>query len=227
MRKVETFFRKPVRFCEKLVRFLFCVEEAFDRTLRRFLKLLFVESEADDLFVGIDHGVDHAAVFFHLAVEGVLIQAGFFDFLVVGVDEGVEFVAFLDDYALQHVGQCVELVFDLLGVDVLSARAEQHILATATNEEIARFVDHTEVACVVPSLGIECGRGGFRIFVVAEHHVGAARENFAHNVLRIGTVYAQFHAGNHLTARTRYEFFPVFVGDERSAFRGAVAHSNS
>ena len=91
MRKVETFFRKPVRFCEKLVRFLFCVEEAFDRTLRRFLKLLFVESEADDLFVGIDHGVDHAAVFFHLAVEGVLIQAGFFDFLVVGVDEGVEF----------------------------------------------------------------------------------------------------------------------------------------
>ena len=108
MRKVETFFSQTCEVLRKnLCAFLFCVEEAFDRTLRRFFKLLFVESEADDLFVGIDHGVDHAAVFFHLAVEGVLIQAGFFDFLVVGVDEGVEFVAFLDDYALQHVGQCV------------------------------------------------------------------------------------------------------------------------
>ena len=140
------------------------------------------------------------------------------------MDEGVEFVAFLDDYALHHVRQCVELVFDLFRVDVLSARTEQHILASATNEEIARFVDHTEVACVVPSLGIECGSGGFRIFVVAEHHVGAARENFAHNALRIGAVYAQLHTWNHLTARTRYEFFPVFVGDEGSAFRGTVAH---
>ena len=73
MRKVETFSRKTVRFCEKLVRFLFRVEEAFDRTLRRFLKLLFMDPEADDLFVRIDHGVDHAAVFFHLVVEGVLV----------------------------------------------------------------------------------------------------------------------------------------------------------
>ena len=66
MRKVGKFSDKAGKFCRKNAHFiLFCVEESFDGALGGLLKLLFVELYADDLFVSIDHRVEHAAVFFH------------------------------------------------------------------------------------------------------------------------------------------------------------------
>ena len=63
--KWGSFPTKPGSLPESAPFILFCVEESFDGALGRLLKLLFVELYADDLFVGIDHRVEHAAVFLH------------------------------------------------------------------------------------------------------------------------------------------------------------------
>ena len=136
----------------------------------------------------------------------------------------MEFLPFLDDNTFHHVRQCVELVFNFLGVDVLPVGTEKHVFAAPANVEIALLIQHAEVTCVVPSLVVQRGSGGFRVFVVTEHYVRAASEDFAYDVLRIGAVDAQFHAGSHFSTRTRNETAPIFVGDDGGAFCGTVAH---
>ena len=104
------------------------------------------------------------------------------------------------DDAFADVWESVKFVFDFFRIDILSACAEQHILAAAFDIKKSVGIHDSEVAGVIPSVGIEGLGGFFFVFVVSLTNVHAAREDFAHDMLRIFAVDFDFHAGSGFSA---------------------------
>ena len=156
-------------------------------------------------------------------MKRIRVKSGGSGFIIVRMNQRIEFFVSLNDDALADVGVGVEFVFDFLGIDVLTGSAEEHVLAASADEEIAFGIHETEVARVIPSLAVKRSGGGFGIFEIAEHGVHASREDFAGNVLRVCAVHLHLHARRGFSARALTEMMPVFVGDDGSTLGGTVA----
>ena len=177
-----------------------------------------------DLAEGGQETVELLAVFLHHVAEVADGEAKLLGSVHVGMDEAHELVVALDDDALVDHHHRVELVFDLLGIDVLSVGAEKHVLDASADEDVALTVDGGEVAGVKPSVLVEHGVAGLGILVVAQHDVRAAREDLARHVGWVGTGDAYLHVVHHPSAGAAHEVAVVAVGDERGRLGRAVAH---
>lgn len=68
--------------------------------------------------------------------------------LVVNLDErGEIFASFADHARLAHVGARLECGFDPARAHVLAARGDDDVLLAINDEQIAIFVERTDVAC--------------------------------------------------------------------------------
>ena len=68
---------------------------------------------------------------------------------------------------------------DLLGVDVLAARAYDHVLQSPLDVEPAVGIELAQVARAEPAVGSEDLGRGFGILVVSEHDAGREGHDFA------------------------------------------------
>lgn len=107
------------------------------------------------------------------------------DFLVAGAG----FAS--DDSALHDGGVIVECRFDLGRVDV-EAAFDDEFFGAAEDVEQPVAIDFAKVACVHPSVRVEGCGCGIWIAEVAEHDVGAAREDFAGAVIAGGCGFVDF-----------------------------------
>ena len=115
------------------------------------------------------------------------------------MNQRIELFSFLNDNAFHHKGKRVEFVFDFFGINVLSACTEKHIFAATTDIEVAFSIKETQVARVIPTIGINGLGCRFWILVVSQHYVGTTCKDFTNYVCWVGTVNAHFHAGGSLT----------------------------
>ena len=61
----------------------------------------------------------------------------------IWVHESNQFLVTLHHYSFEYEWQAIDLILYLLWIDILSARTEQHVLATTTEEEVAILVKDT------------------------------------------------------------------------------------
>jgi len=94
-----------------------------------------------------------------------------------------------DDLNILHLGMREDKFFQLPGINIFAA-PDNHILDPAGNFKIAVWVDLAQVPRVQPTVGINGGGRGFRHLVVAFHHAGAARDDFALGIR--GQIFAAF-----------------------------------
>ena len=145
-------------------------------------------------------------------------------FVKVRINQSDEFLVLLYDDTFRYVWQIVQFIFDFFGVDVLSAGAEQQVLAASLDGDIAFGVHQGEVACVQPAVFVDHCFCRFVVLVISQHHVRAFADDFANDIFRIGRQYPYVHTRRGFSARTRLESCPVFVADDRTAFCHAVAY---
>ena len=131
-------------------------------------------------------------------------------------------LAGVDDYALGHVRQVVEALLYLLGVDVLAAGAQNHILVAAADKEVVLAVHGADVAGVHPSV-LHHGIGGLGVFVIALHHVVAAHPQQAGDIGGVVRVDAGLHTVDDASARALLLRVPLAVRNQRAALGHAVA----
>ena len=137
-----------------------------------------------------------------------------------------ELVVLLEYDALVHHRHGVELVFYLLWIDVLSVRAQQHVLASSSYEEVAFRVHRCQVACVEPSVFIDYGIRSLLVLVVALHHVDATANQFAGHVFRVIAQNLHLHVLHGSAAASCHIVVLMGEGDEWSGFGGSVAHGD-
>lgn len=104
---------------------------------------------------------------------------------MVEVDEGHELACAVDDDGLDYIVLVVHDGLDLLRVDILAVRAENHALAAALDEDIAVSVNDSQVTGLQKTVSGEGGRGRFRILVITQTDVSSLRLDFADHVLRV------------------------------------------
>ena len=156
------------------------------------------ESEVFDLLVGGEvavDGVDDCFVFLFgfghgeegvvVAVVHVVFQSPVVEGVEVGRDDDAHaFLVFAYDHGLVDVFGFAEFVFEQLGGDVFACREFEDVFFAVGNAQIAlaageaadKFAD---VAGVEPSVGVDDLGCVFGVFVVAEHDVRSASEDFA------------------------------------------------
>ena len=140
------------------------------------------------------------------------------------MNQSNELVALLYNHAFRYQGQRVELILNLLRVDILTVCAEQHVLATTLDEDVAVTIHSSEIACMIPSVLVNGLLGSFLILIVTQHYVRTLGKDFARYILRIRTIDADHHVEGSLTARARYEVFVILVADDRGTFCCAISH---
>ena len=140
------------------------------------------------------------------------------------MNQSNELVALLYNHAFRYQSQRVELILNLLRVDILTVCAEQHVLATTLDEDVAVTIHGSEVACMIPSVLVDGLLGSFLILIVTQHYVRTLGKDFAWYILWIRTVNANHHVEGSLTARARYEVLVILVADDRRTLCGTITH---
>jgi hypothetical protein len=85
-----------------------------------------------------------------------------------------------------NVWQVVQSIFYFFRINVLSARAKQHIFATSFDSYIAFGIHQRKVTGMKPTISIENLSCCFFIFVIAQHDISSTAHNFSGNIFRIG-----------------------------------------
>ena len=142
------------------------------------------------------------------------------------MNECYELVVLLQHDALVDHSHGVELILNLLWIDVLSVRPEQHVLASTSYEEMSVGTHRCQVAGMEPSIFINYGIGSLLVLVVALHHVDATANQFASHVFRVIAQYLHLHVLHGNTAATCHIIVLMGKGDERSGFRSTVTHGD-
>lgn len=94
----------PFRLVGRIIlQFHVFIEEAFDASLRGFLKFVFENLDTCQLLVVGHHLVEVLPVLLHDVSQLVFSQSVAFRFVIVGVYKSVEFLAALDDDAFRDV----------------------------------------------------------------------------------------------------------------------------
>ena len=70
-----------------------------------------------------------------------------------------------------YAGHRVELILQFLGIDILSARAKDHVLRTTVDVDIPFFIKHAEVSGTQPSVLCERCFGCLFVLVIALHDI--------------------------------------------------------
>ena len=81
-----------------------------------------------------------------------------------------------------------------------------------------------KVARVVPTLAVDSSLGGFLVFVVTQHHIGATNNDFTLDVQRVCRCYLHLHIGQRLSTGAWLEDVVVAIRDKRCTLRSAIAH---
>ena len=142
------------------------------------------------------------------------------------MNECHELVVLLQYDALVDHCHRVELILNLLWIDVLSVRTEQHVLASTSYEEMSVGTHRCQVARVEPSIFINHGIGSLLVLVVALHHVDATANQFACYVFRVIAQYFHLHVLHGNAAASCHIVVLVGEGDEWSGFRSTVTHGD-
>ena len=115
-------------------------------------------------------------------------------------------------------------ILDFLGINVLPVGTQEHGLLASTNEDVAALVHGAKVTRMEPSCLVNGFESLFLILVVAKHDVGAFGKDFTRDMLGVRRVNAQLHTWHSFAAGTFGEEMPVFVAEDGSALRHAVAN---
>ena len=75
-----------------------------------------------------------------------------------------------------------------------------------------------------PTVFVDHFSGSFLILVVSQHYVRTLTNDFANDIFRVGGKDLYIHTGYGFSARTRFEPPPVFVTDDRTAFRHSISY---
>ena len=175
--------------------------------------------------VSREFGVELLHVLQHYIVKFAHRYALAFGILKVGNHESFKFaLAGIDDKRLGHVWHIVEFLLNLFGIDILPGGTENHVFVAAAYVEKSIGIEIADVAGCHPAVA-ESSLGGFRVFVIALHHIVAANPQYAGSNGRIVTVDAQFHTVDTASARLGPRHLPRSIADERSTLSHAVADS--
>ena len=141
---------------------------------------------------------------------------------------GIVFMHALVDNDLVYAADALDIALDFLGVDILTVRENDEIFHAAGDVEpliAVELSDITDVTGVEVAVLIDNLTGGFFIFKVAEHNVGAAVTDFTFAFF-IGSVDFDLAADDGETDRAVFAAFIAVAGDERCTFGNAVAVEN-
>ena len=133
-------------------------------------------------------------VVFHDAFDVFLLQAMGESIVEVGIDKCYKFIFLQDNQRLGYIRHVVQFAFYFLRIDVLSAGCKQHVLAASSDGDVTVFVHGAQVTGVQPAVRVDDLRCGFRIFIVTQHQVGSAADDFACYMLRVVGVNLDFHS---------------------------------
>ena len=103
-----------------------------------------IELDDGNLLVCRQLRVDLLTRILHVLIQLFARQAACIHFVVVRADERHQpVILLLQHERLEHKGHVIDLRLDLLGIDILSACAQEHGLATSLDEQESVFIEHT------------------------------------------------------------------------------------
>ena len=169
-------------------------------------------------------GVQILAVLLHHGLQFLRPEVD--NLVLVGIYQRHEFVVRLHYQALANHWHGVEFVFNLLGIDILSAGTQQHVFDTSANVNVLVGIHGAQVAGVIPSVLVQDLTGGLFVVIITQHHVQAACHYLTGNVFRVIAQYLHFHIVDGTATRAGSKLLPVAVTDQRRTLRGTIAHGN-
>ena len=122
------------------------IHEALDAAFGGFLKLLIADFYVSNLavlrkvLIDIFDGRSDEQLDVLISIFGRLKE------LIIRINERHQFVVAIYDKRLYHLINGVYQILNLLGVDVLSGRAEDHVLVAALDIDISLLIEQSEVA---------------------------------------------------------------------------------
>ena len=100
--------------------------------------------------------------------------------LVIGIYQSHQFAITFHYQNLGYQRQVHIHILNLLGIDVLARRTQDHILAAALDIDVTLLVDSTQVTGMEPALGVDDIACGIGVLVVTQHHVVALDQQLTH-----------------------------------------------
>ena len=130
--------------------------------------------------LGLRHGKEHTVV----AIVHMMLECPVVEGVEVGRDNDSDaLLVFAHNHGLVYVFRFAELVFKQLRGDVFSGREFEDIFLSVSDAEVAlasQASHHlTHIAGMEPAIGVDDLGGVFGVFVVAQHDMGSACEDFA------------------------------------------------
>ena len=127
-----------------------------------------------------------------------------------------------DNRQFFNIGRAAVDLFQLVYVDVVAAGIDDYVLGAADDEEPAFVVEASKVSGVKPAL-LEYFVGSGLVAIVAEHHVGTARDNLT-DIAAVLHVQLDLDAAQRLSDRAQCRLvFGTRNAKDRRRFRKPVA----
>src|SRR5574344_1332356 len=126
------------------------IEVALDAPLRSTLKILRHEFHLSNLRLVRNLLVDFRKCLLKLGLQFRLAESVQFSLVIVRVNERYQCSVILDDKRIHNIGNIIQDTLDLLRINILSGRSENHTLGTSLEEQEALVVHNAHISCMEP-----------------------------------------------------------------------------